>query len=81
MLGLGVGRGVEYFIHYVGRDSLVGIATRYGLEVRGSNLEIFRTCPDQPWGQPSLQFSLSGYSGRGVVLTTHTLLAPRLKKE
>jgi hypothetical protein len=37
---------------WMGRDSPVGIATGYGLEVRGSNLggvEIFRTPPDRPW--------------------------------
>ena len=34
-----------------GRDSVVGIATRYGLDGPGSNLgggEIFRTRPDRP---------------------------------
>ena len=41
----------------VGRDNSVGIATRYGMEVRGSNpsgSETFRTCPDRPWGPQSL---------------------------
>ena len=44
----------------MGRDSSVGIATGYGLEVRGSNPnggEIFRTCPDRPWGPPSLLYN------------------------
>ena len=44
----------------MGRDSSVGIATRYGWMVRGSNPgggEIFRTHPDRPWGPPSLLFS------------------------
>jgi hypothetical protein len=43
----------------VGRDSSVGIATRYGLDGPGTNSgdgEIFRTRPDRRWGPPSLQF-------------------------
>ena len=44
----------------VGRCSSVGIATelRDGT-VRGSNVgggEIFRTCPDRPWGPPSFLY-------------------------
>jgi len=34
-------------------DSILGIATRYGLDCPGIESrggEIFRTCPDQPWG-------------------------------
>ena len=47
-------------------DSAVGIATRYVLEVQGSNPgggggEIFRTRPDRPWGPPRLLYS--GYRG------------------
>jgi hypothetical protein len=44
----------------VGRDSAVGIATRYGLDVRGSTPgrdEIFRSRPDRPWGSPSLLYN------------------------
>jgi hypothetical protein len=40
-----------------GRDSSVGTA---GWTVRGSNPdggEIFRTCPDRPWGPPSLLYN------------------------
>ena len=40
-----------------GPGSSVGIATGYGLDGPGSNPgggEIFRTCPDRPWGPPSL---------------------------
>jgi hypothetical protein len=43
-----------------GPGSSVGIATDYGLAVRGSNPgggEIFRTCPDWLWGPPSLLYS------------------------
>ena len=43
-----------------GPGSVVGIATAYGLDSPGieSRLgEIFRTCPDQPWGPPSLLYN------------------------
>jgi len=48
--------------------------------------EIFRTRPDLAWGPPSLLYNgyrviSGGQSGRGVELTTHSHLAPRLKKE
>ena len=65
-------------------DSVVGIATRYGLG-GGSNPgggEIYRTYPDRPWGPHSLLYT--GYrvfpgakGGRGVTLTTHPHLVPR----
>jgi hypothetical protein len=48
-----------YWMHVnyiVGRDSVVSIATRYGLDGPGSNSsggEIFRTSPDRPWGHPA----------------------------
>jgi hypothetical protein len=45
---------------YVGRDSVVGIATRYGLGGPGIGSrwgEIFHTCPDRPWGPPSLLYN------------------------
>ena len=55
-----------------------------GWTVWGSNSgwsEIFRTCPDRPWGPPSLLYN--GYrvfpgvkSGRVVTLTPHPLLMP-----
>ena len=38
-----------------GRDSSVGIATRYGLDGPGG--EIFRTRPDRPWGPSSLLYN------------------------
>ena len=71
-----------------GPGSSVGIATDYGLDGPGSNPggdEIFRTCPDRPWGPPSLLYN--GYRvfpgakrlGRGVDNLPH--LVPRLKKE
>jgi len=57
--------------------------------VRGSNpgrSEIFRTCPERPWGPPT--FLYNGYrvlagvkSGRGVTLTPHPLLVPLVMKD
>jgi hypothetical protein len=41
-------------------DSSVGIATGHGLDgpgIRPGEGEIFRTCPDQPWGQFSLLYN------------------------
>ena len=70
------------------RDSSVGIATCYGLERPGIESrwgEIFRTYPDRLRGPPSLLYN--GYrvfpgckGGRGVMLPTHPLLVPRLRK-
>jgi len=58
---------ITYYFEYlgmgllrVGRDSFIGIATRYGLDGRGSNPggnEIFRTCPERPWGPSSLLYN------------------------
>jgi len=45
----------------VGRDSAVGIATRYGLDGPGFEIpvggEIFRTRPDRLWALPSLLYN------------------------
>jgi len=72
----------------LGRDSSVGITTRYS--VRGSNSgrgEIFRTRPDRPWGAHPASYAMgTGYflgvkrPGRGV---NHRPphLAPRLRNE
>ena len=51
----------------VGQDSVVGIPTRYRLDIRGSNPdegEIFRTRLDWPSGPPSLLYD-SGFLTRG----------------
>ena len=75
----------------VGRDSSVGIATSYGLG--GPGIESRWGGRDFP--HPSIPalgayppsytigtvFLSQGQSGRGVTLTTHPHLAPRLKKE
>jgi hypothetical protein len=45
--------------------SSVGIATRYGLDGPGRG-DIFRTCPDRPWGLPSLLYNGYRVSFRGV---------------
>jgi hypothetical protein len=72
-----------------GRDSSVGIATRYGMggpriECRWS--EILCSHPDRPWGPPNLLHNRDmsrsrGLGCRGVALTTHPHLAPKLKKQ
>ena len=72
----------------MGRDSVVGIATRYGLEGPGveSRLgQILCTRPDRPWGPPSLLYngyrvSFPGVKRPGRDVDHPPLLAPRLKK-
>jgi hypothetical protein len=56
---------IDFFIVKVvvlnGPDSGVGIATSYGLDGPGIEsrwVEIFRTCPDRPWGPPSLLYNV-----------------------
>ena len=54
----------------IGRDSSVGIATRYGLDgpgVESRRGEIFRTHPDRPWGPPSLLYNGYRVSFPGVM--------------
>jgi hypothetical protein len=70
------------------RGSVVGIATRYGLEGSGIESrwgEIFRTYPDRLRDPPSLLYNgyrlfPRGEGGRGVMLTTHPVLVPKLRK-
>jgi len=70
------------------RDGVVGIATRYGLEGPGIKSrwgESFRIYPDRLRGPPSLlyngyRFFPRGKGGWGMMLTTHPLLVPRLRK-
>jgi hypothetical protein len=72
-----------------GPGSSVGIATGYGLYDPGSNLgggEIFRTCPDRPWGPPSLLSNgyrfIPGCRKRpGRDADPHPLLVPRCIKQ
>ena len=56
-------------IHFVGRDGSVGIATRFGWTIRGSNPgggEIYRTRPYWPWGPSSLPSTGYRVSSPGV---------------
>jgi hypothetical protein len=58
-----------YIYMYMVGDISVRIATRYGLDGRGSNPgrgEIFCTRPDQPWGPPSLLYKGYRLSFLGV---------------
>jgi len=73
----------------VGRVAQAVLRLATGWTVRGSNPgggEIFRTCPDRPWGPLSPLHK--GYrvftgvkSGRDVTLTPHPLLVPLVMKE
>ena len=73
----------------MGRDSSVGIATHYGLDGPGIESRWGRDFPhpSRPAlgpAQPPIQWVPGlprGESGRGVALTIHPQLAPRLKKE
>ena len=61
-----------------GRNSVVGIATHYGLdslEVESQWRRGFPCRPDGPRGPPSLLYN----GGRRVILTTHVLLQPSCK--
>jgi hypothetical protein len=72
-----------------GSGSIVGIATGYGLDGPGIESrwgEIFRTCPDRPWGPHSLLYN--GYrvfpGGRkwpGRDTDPSPLLVPRFRKK
>jgi hypothetical protein len=85
------GRVQIYISNYLtaGRDSSVGIATRYGLHGPGieSRWGARFSAPVQtgPGAHPAsykmVIFLSRGYSGEGVSLTTHSHLAPWLKKE
>jgi hypothetical protein len=89
---LNFSRCVEVFIYLLhdpsrsGPGSSVGIATGYGLDVRGPNTgggAIFRTCPDRSWGPTSYTMGTGSFpgveSGRSVKLTPHPLLVPWFK--
>ena len=79
---------ISYYTLPFGRDSSVSIATASGWTVWGSNSGgggVFRTRPDRPWGSPSplsngYRVFIGGISGRGVALSTHPHLVPRVRK-
>ena len=70
-----------WYDHVIGRDSSVGIATRYWLEGPGIESqwgEIIRTLQEHRWGPPSLLYKgyrafPGGKAARGVALTTHPI--------
>jgi hypothetical protein len=53
---------MRYFQIFSGPSCLVDIAIGYGLDGPGIESrwggEIFRTCPDRPWGPPSLLYNV-----------------------
>ena len=73
-------RFIMDLVFYYGPGSIVGIATDYGLDGPGIESQwgggIFRTCPNRPWGPPSLLSFPRVKSGRGVTLNPHPLLVP-----
>jgi hypothetical protein len=70
------------------RDSVAGITTLYGLEGLGMESwwgEIFRTYSDRLQSPPSLLYNgyrvfPGGKNGRGVMLSPHPLIVPKLRK-
>jgi len=71
----------------MGRDSSVGIATRYVLDGPGIEFRWVWDFPHQPrplWGPPSLLYDWYrvSFPGAGAwSYTTHSHLVPRLKKK
>jgi hypothetical protein len=77
-----------YIYIYMGRDSSVGIATRYGLDGPGIESrwgEVFRNRPDLPWGLPNLLHNgyrvFPGGKSAEAWRLPPTHLATRLRKE
>jgi hypothetical protein len=87
-------RCISYSVFTGSQDSVVGIATGYGLDDRGVGVavpvrsRIFSSPrrPDRLWDPSSLlsngyrRLFPGGYSGRCVKLATHLQLAPRPRK-
>jgi len=77
-------------MYFMDRDSSVSIVTRYGLDGPGIQFRwvarFYASVQTGPAAQPASYtmgtVSFPGVkSGRGVALTTHLHLAPRLQKE
>jgi len=76
-------------VHYRCSNCKLGMRLARGWAVRGSNYgggEIFRTCPDRPWGPPSLLYNWYRVFPGGKVrpwsgVDHPPYLASRLKKE
>jgi hypothetical protein len=50
---------IYVYVHICGPDNSVGIATGCGLDgpgIESRGGEVFRTCPDRPWGPHSLLY-------------------------
>ena len=52
---------ILYVLTFSGLGSIIGIATCYGLDSPGieslMGARFSRTCPDRPWGPPSLLYN------------------------
>jgi hypothetical protein len=72
---------------FCGPSSSVGVTTGYELDGPGIECqwgEIFHTCPDQPWGPPSLLYNEYQVFPRGKERPgqdAHPLLVPLVTKE
>jgi hypothetical protein len=85
---LSIAEFMECILYLGSRDSSVGIATRYGLEGTGSNPgEAKFSAPIQTGSgahPASCTMGTGSFMGvkaaGGVMLTTHPLLVPRLRK-
>ena len=77
----------QHFLRFLclGWDSSVGIATCYGLEGPEIEFRLEAKLPASvqtgPGAHPISYIFPGGKCGRGVALTTHLHLGPRLKKE
>ena len=77
------------YMEWIGPGSVVGISDWLRAGRSGDRIpvggQIFRTCPDRPWGPLSLVYNeyrvFPGVkSGCGVTLTPHPLLVPWSRK-
>ena len=86
-----IGSNSSAGIHFVGRESVVSIATRYGLDGPGMEYRWGARFFAPVWTGPGVHpasytmrtafFLPVGKGDRGLALTTHPYRSPRLKKE